>query len=282
MRCKECYSIFQNITGQEFEQLHHEAFQTHTFVNSVIARSGLEPTRERWAELSLPGTSVLEIGPGSGHLLAAAREAGRTVTAIETSEVNRNFIRETWGIDSVYSDLADVPGDLSFDAVVAINVVEHIYDIASFLGSISKMLSKNGTIFISTVNGISLEAAVLRNWWAMCKEHDHVSFPSPKGLSRVASAADLRPERIWSGELPFEFLISALVAARDWGQAKRHPDAGLSHDHATEDLPAAADLSRTTRLARFYSFSTHLDPTSRLLSALGRAATVKARLRRAG
>ena len=32
-------------------------------------------------------------------------------------------------------------------------------------------------------------------------------------------------------------------------------------------------------LARFYSFSKSVDPTSRLLGALGRAANVKARLR---
>lgn len=115
----------------------------------------------------------------------------------------------------------------------------------------------------------------------MCKECDHVSFPSPEGLTRVASAADLRPERIWSGELPFEFPISALAAARDWAQARRYPGADGSHDHAIEDLPAA-DLSGKTRLARFYSSSTRFDPTPRLLAALGRAASVKARLRRAG
>jgi hypothetical protein len=33
------------------------------------------------------------------------------------------------------------------------------------------------------------------------------------------------------------------------------------------------------RLARFYSMGERFDPTSRLLGALGRAATVKARLR---
>ena len=282
IKCKECGSIFQDITVEQFEQLHHEAWQTHAFVNSAVAVSGLEPARALWAELSLPGTSLLEIGPGSGHLLAAARDAGRTVAAIETSEINRNFIRKTWGIGSLYADIADVPADRSFDAIIMINVLEHVYDIAGFLAVTSKLLSKTGVIFISTVNGVSLEAAVLGSWWAMCKQHDHVSFPSPEGLSRVALAADLRPERIWSGELPFEFPISVLVAARDWAQARHHPGADLGHDHSVEELPDAADLSRKARLARFYSASGRFDPTARLLGALGRAATVKARLHRVG
>jgi len=280
IRCVECRSIFQDITAEEFERLHGEAFQTHAFVNSVVAMSGVDPARARWAELSLPGTSLLEVGPGSGHLLAAARDAGRTVAAIETSEVNRNFIRKTWGIEALYADIEDVPDDLSFDAIVMINVLEHVYDVTGFLDATSKLLSKAGVIFISTVNGISLEAAALGRWWAMCKEHDHVSFPSPEGLSRVALSADLRPERIWTGELPFEFPISVLVAARDWVRARHHLGADSSHSHAAEDLPCAADLSTKARLARFYSASTRFDPTSRLLAALGRAATVKARLYR--
>lgn len=86
------------------------------------------------------------------------------MTAVETSEINRNFIHKNWGIDSLYADLSDIPARLSFDAVVAINVLEHVYDIANFLASLSKMLAKNGTLFISTSNASSLEAAMLRGW----------------------------------------------------------------------------------------------------------------------
>ena len=190
--------MFRDITADKFGQLHGEAFQDTRYVDSLVAAHGLEAASRRWESLSLPGTSLLEIGPGTGHLLAAAQKVGRSVTAVESSEVHRKFIHDTWGIHSLYPDIAAVPHGPLFDAVVAINVFEHIYDIASFLRSVTKVLAPNGVLFVSTVNAVSLEATLLRNWWSMCKEHDHVSFPSPDGLMRAAQAIGLRTERMWS------------------------------------------------------------------------------------
>lgn len=272
--------MFRDITADRFDDLHSGAFQDSHFVDSIVATNGLNPDSSRWAELALPGTSLLEIGPGGGHLLAAARDAGRSVAAVESSDVHRAFIRETWGIGSLYSDVAEIPPGLSFDAIVAMNVLEHVYNIEDFLAILTRRLAPGGLLFMSTVNAASLEAALLRNWWSMCKEHDHVSFPSPAGMARVAQAAGLVTERIWSTELPFEFPVSALVAARDWSRARRGPSIAANNDgHPAESPVPGVNTSSIARLARFYAMSASFDPTSRLLGALGKAATVKARLR---
>jgi 2-polyprenyl-6-hydroxyphenyl methylase/3-demethylubiquinone-9 3-methyltransferase len=271
--------VYRDITAGKFEQLHGEACQDTRFVDSMVATAGLVPASARWEELSLPGTSLLEIGPGSGHLLAAAHKAGRSVAAVESSEVHRAFIRDTWGIHSLYPDITAIPDGLLYDSVVAINVLEHVYDIASFLRSITKLLAPDGVLFVSTVNAASLEATLLRNWWSMCKEHDHVSFPSPEGMARASRMADLRTEQVWSSELPFELPISALVAARDWARARRGPSAGMGAGQLAESSSDGIDAASKARLARFYSMSAPFDPTSRFLGAMRRAATVKARLR---
>lgn len=117
---------------------------------------GSGPSSRLWEALSLPGTSVLEIGPGSGHLLAAAQRAGCSVEAIESSKVHRDYIRDTRGIGSLYSTIGEVPVGRAFDAIVAINVFEHIYDVAAFLRFIGKALAPGGTFFVSTPNGLSL------------------------------------------------------------------------------------------------------------------------------
>ena len=200
VRCKNCRSVFRDVTADKFEQLHGEANKDARFVDATVAAVGLEPTSARWDKLSLPGKSLLEIGPGTGHLLAAAHKAGRSVAAVEPSRVHRTFIHDTWGIDSLYPDIAAVPAGLLFDAIVAINVLEHVYDITSFLGSITKLLSANGVLFVSTVNAASLEAGLLRGWWSMCKEHDHVSFPSPDGISHACQTSNLRAEQVWSSD----------------------------------------------------------------------------------
>jgi 2-polyprenyl-3-methyl-5-hydroxy-6-metoxy-1,4-benzoquinol methylase len=278
LRCRACRSVFRDITMDKFERLHDEACQDGRFVDSVVGALGLEPAIGRWEALSMPGKSVLEIGPGTGHLLAAARNAGRSVTAVESSEVHRAFIRDAWGIESIYEDIADLPQGLRFDAVVGINVIEHVYNVSEFLRSITNVLAPNGIIYISTANAVSLEATLLGAWWSMCKDSDHVSLPSLVGIARAAKALNLRAERVWSSELPFELPISVLVAARDWNRARRAASVQLYDGHIAA-VSGQSGTPATARLAHLYSVGAPFDPTSRLLSALGRGGSVKARLR---
>jgi SAM-dependent methyltransferase len=274
--------VFRDIIPARFQQIHDEAFQDSEYLESSVAFTGRQPSTALWQALSLSGTSVLEIGPGSGHLLAAAQQAGCSVEAVESSKVHRNYIHDVWGIGSLYSTIDEVPEDRSYDAIVAINVFEHVYDIADFLRFIRKALAPGGTFFLSTPNGLSLEATILRNWWAMCKVHDHVSFPSPAGVRMAARASGLRVERVWSTEIPFEFPVSALTAVRDRVRA-RHGAEKANGDYRVRAPAEPADggsVNPAARpaLARFYSAAGPFDPTSRLLGMLGRAASVKARL----
>ena len=142
-KCQNCRSVFRDITPARFQQIHDEAFQDSEYIDSSNALIGREPLCARWDGLALPGGSVLEIGPGSGHLLAAAREAGCSVEAVESSAVHRDYIRDTWGIGSLYSTMDEIPDGRAFDAIVAINVFEHIYDIAAFLCAVRNLDRKS-------------------------------------------------------------------------------------------------------------------------------------------
>jgi 2-polyprenyl-3-methyl-5-hydroxy-6-metoxy-1,4-benzoquinol methylase len=276
-RCRNCHSIFRDITQTRFQQIHDEAFQDTAHIDSTLAFTGHRPLRALWKLLALPGSAVLEIGPGSGHLLAAARQAGCSVTAVESSKVHRDFVRDAWGIDSVYASLDAVPGDLAFDTVVAINVFEHVYDIPAFLGAVRRVLAPGGTCYLSTPNALSLEATVLRTWWSMCKVRDHVSFASAAGMATAALESGLRVGRIWSTGLPLEFPVSALAAARDRARAGRR----RGRHAAPADAPdegSSRNAGGKAALANFYSTAALVDPSYRILGALGRAGSLKAQL----
>jgi SAM-dependent methyltransferase len=285
VRCRDCRSVFRDITPARFAQIHDEAFQDLGHIESLLAFAGDRPLHALWDLLALPGGSVLEIGPGSGHLLAAARDAGCTVEAVESSAVHRDYIRDTWGIGAVYPTMDDIPAGRSFDTVVAINVFEHVYDTAAFLLAVRNVLAPGGTFYLSTSNARSLEAALLRTWWPMCKVHDHVSFPSPAGLAIAARRSGLRVGRIWSTGLPLELPVSALAAARDRALARRgaaKPAAAgpvAARPVCTSGNENSAPGAKTA-LARFYSLAGPFDPTCRVLGALGRAGSVKATLLR--
>jgi 2-polyprenyl-3-methyl-5-hydroxy-6-metoxy-1,4-benzoquinol methylase len=279
-RCRNCRSVFRDITPARFQQIHGEAFQDTTHIESALAFAGHRPLRALWELLALPGSSVLEIGPGSGHLLAAARQAGCSVTAVESSKVHREFIRDAWGIGSVYASMEEVPAGRVFDTVVAINVFEHVYDIVAFLRAVRQLLAPGGTCYFSTPNAVSLEATVLRTWWSMCKVHDHVSFPSPAGMATAALESGLRVGRIWSTGLPLEFPVSTLIAARDRALACRGTG---RHADRPATKPAEAvrvNAGRKAALANMYSAAALIDPGYRVLGALGRAGSLKATLSR--
>lgn len=284
MRCLNCRSIFRDITPARFDQIHHEAFQDNGHIESSLAFAGDRPQHARWDLLALPGRRVLEIGPGSGHLLAAAKEAGRDVAAVESSAVHRDYIRSTWDISPVYATMDEIPAGHTFDTVVAINVFEHVYDIAAFLSAVRKVLAHGGMFYLSAPNARSLEASMLGTWWPMCKVHDHVSFPSPAGLAIAAQQSGLRVGRIWSAGLPFELPVSALAAARDRGLARRGAIKPGGQDALAAPVCTSGNQNSRpgakTALARFYAAAGPFDPARRVLGALGRAGTVKAQLRR--
>jgi SAM-dependent methyltransferase len=287
-RCLKCRSVFLDITPARFQQIHDESFQDTAHIESTVAFAGQRPLRAVWDFLALPVGSVLEIGPGSGHLLAAAKEAGCSVEAVESSTVHRDFIREAWGIEPVYAAMEEIPGDRAYDTIVAINVFEHVYDIIAFLRAVRRVLAPGGTFYLSAPNAISLEATILGAWWSMCGVHDHVSLPSPVGLSRAARESGLRVGRIWSTGLPCEFPVSTAIAMRDRARARRgagKPARGVEASAvggqagvAGGQVPGGAGVARKRALGRFYSVAAWLDPSYRVLGALGRAGSIKARL----
>lgn len=286
VRCLNCRSIFRDITPERFQEIHDEQFQETTTIDSTLAFAGYRPMRDLWDLLAVPGNSVLQIGPGSGHLLAAARRAGCSVTAVEPSKPQRDFIRDVWSMDAVYPSMEEIPAGRTFDTIVAVNVFQHVYDIGATLRTVRQLLAPGGTSYLSMPNANSVEAAVLRTWWSMCKVNDHVSFPSKAGLATAALESGLRVGRIWSTELPLEFPLSALTGARD-RILVRHPVGGRPAASAAARArenggtnPAGVGGGRKAALNNLYSVASLFDPGYRVLGAIGRAGSLQATLHR--
>lgn len=218
LRCTVCQSVFPDIDPAGFAAIHARAFQDDGFVRMQLAALGEKPDTDGWSWVRelLPGRRVLEIGPGAGHLLAAAKQHGCTVACTESSGLHRVHLRERWGIEDVYESLAQIPADQRFDSVVMINVIEHVYDVASLLRGIRGHLEDGGRVLISTCNAAALLPRSVGVWWTMFKPEDHVSIPSGMGLRLAAARTGLRAERVWTDELPLESVIGVVAAGRDF------------------------------------------------------------------
>ncbi|MGH2912603.1 MAG: GNAT family N-acetyltransferase [Solirubrobacteraceae bacterium] len=127
------------------------------------------------------GKRILEIGCGTGDLLQSLRERGFEVEGIEPSEQAAELAREqgldvrTATLEQLLAESAGTP--TRYDAVLLVNVLEHIPHAAEMLRGIHRLLATEGLLFISVPNDFNpLQLAAQRElgaepWWIAIPDH---------------------------------------------------------------------------------------------------------------
>ena len=144
----------------------------------------------------LRGLSILDIGCGGGLLAEPLARLGAEVTGVDAAERNIAIARrhaESVGVKVTYlpctaEDLA--AQDAKFDAVLAMEIVEHVADLDAFFKAAASLLKPEGTMFVATLNRTVKSFAfaivgaeyVLR--WLPRGTHDWRRFMRPSELAR--------------------------------------------------------------------------------------------------
>jgi 2-polyprenyl-6-hydroxyphenyl methylase/3-demethylubiquinone-9 3-methyltransferase len=163
----------------------------------LAARLGRNPEEPE----PLRDLSILDIGCGGGLLAEPLARLGAGVTGIDAAEKNIAIARrhaENVGVRVTYlpcaaEDLATQTGPSGgarFDAVLAMEIVEHVADLDAFFRAASGLLKPDGTMFIATLNRTVKSFAfaiigaeyVLR--WLPRGTHDWRRFMRPSELAR--------------------------------------------------------------------------------------------------
>lgn len=96
-----------------------------------------------------PADKVLEIGCGMGTFCHWLSQLGFTVTATELSPAWRELINKKLGIAASDYSVSTAPERAnSFDAIVLMDVLEHIQDPVNFLEAISNELCRTGILMV--------------------------------------------------------------------------------------------------------------------------------------
>jgi cyclopropane fatty-acyl-phospholipid synthase-like methyltransferase len=144
-----------------------------------------------WEERQLVtgGSRILDVGAGTGHLARSLRRRLPEIDmhCVEESEALRDRL-EHQGF-TVSKNFDSISSDRSFDAVLLIEVIEHVADPVDFLGGLRKYLDPEGQIFLTTPCG------ELRNRSRATNAYDtpeHVQFFTEKSLRLAVKKAGFR------------------------------------------------------------------------------------------
>ena len=98
------------------------------------------------------GQKVLEIGCGSGFFLKELMNKGIDATGIELNEIAVQDAKAL-GLKVILSTIEEYSKfDEKYDVICSFQVLEHVYQVKSFLDSCLKILNKDGILIISVPN----------------------------------------------------------------------------------------------------------------------------------
>ena len=140
--------------------------------------------------------NILDIGCGGGLLSEPMQRLGANVTGIDASIKNIKIAKlhaKKNKLNIKY--LCTYPEKLKvkkkFDVILNMEIVEHVEDVKFFLESCSKLLKKNGLMFVATINktlksyvfAIVGAEYVLR--WLPVGTHEWEKFVKPEDLKNI-------------------------------------------------------------------------------------------------
>jgi 2-polyprenyl-6-hydroxyphenyl methylase / 3-demethylubiquinone-9 3-methyltransferase len=151
--------------------------------------------------------NILDIGCGGGLLSEPMKRLGANVTGIDASIKNIKIAKlhakkNKLNINYLCSSPEKLKINKKFDVILNMEIVEHVEDVQFFLKSCSKLLKKNGLMFVATINktlksymfAIIGAEYVLR--WLPIGTHDWEKFIKPEDLKNILKNNDLILNRL--------------------------------------------------------------------------------------
>jgi 2-polyprenyl-3-methyl-5-hydroxy-6-metoxy-1,4-benzoquinol methylase len=128
---------------------------------------------------------MLEIGCGNGYFLAEAKRLRELkLTALEMSDQSAEKARVHCA-DVRVGGLDALGPDERFDVIIALQVIEHIYDPDGFVTALKEHLNEGGTLILTTPDCNSPLRFLLGRRWPSYKTPEHVTYFRRSDLKRL-------------------------------------------------------------------------------------------------
>ena len=151
----------------------------------------------------LKKVKILDIGCGGGLLSEPMSRLGADVMGIDASDKNIEIAKfhakkDNLNIKYLCASPEQLNTSTKFDVILNMEIVEHVKDVDFFLQSCSKLLRKNGIMFVATINrtlksyffAIIGAEYILR--WLPIGTHEWDKFVKPNELVKILEKYDLK------------------------------------------------------------------------------------------
>ena len=155
----------------------------------------------------LSGLKILDIGCGGGLITEPMSRLGANITGIDASEKNikiakAHLKKNKLKINYKCASPENLNQKENFDVILNLEIIEHVEDVELFMEKSSKLLKKNGLMFVATINktlksylfAIIGAEYILR--WLPIGTHDWENFVEPSKLILLGEKNRLKLNKI--------------------------------------------------------------------------------------
>lgn len=178
-KCRNCKSGFvQNILAQETAaRLYSEGVSGERWSKMIFKEAKTKEVTDQLGLVFKRDIEVLDIGCNTGELLDFAKSCGCKTSGVEFSQDSRKILRNKGHV--AFSSINEVKGGC-FDVITAFDLIEHLYDVESFISFCRDKLRERGVLVILTGNISSVSARITGSKWWYLRYPEHIVFPSKK------------------------------------------------------------------------------------------------------
>lgn len=147
---------------------------------------------------------ILDVGCGGGLVSEQFAKLGAKVTGIDASEKNIKVAsihakKSNLDINYINTSSEELEKETKkFDVVLALEIIEHVADVEKFIESCSKLVKKDGLLFVATMNR-TIKSIALAKYaveyilrWLPAGTHDWKKFLKPSEIQNIAQQYGLK------------------------------------------------------------------------------------------